>query len=251
MKIQYPFLFFLLVLISIKSYGQKGTYITPVAIAQRTMIVNRQEQQYKGIHRNFPSYAAAYGISIFHFFTPRVGIDFSLLGSKQEQRYEIYHYAGGPRIGYGSKRLVYIKIPVLFRGDLIAKKNHRLFFTLGPQLSLLLSEDGGVPIYEGKAIGIASDTLVSFDAQEGSGAYHALTLDGAGSIGWELKIYRDVHFRTQFRADYSLTDSENKSYTIIFGNTVRHDAYYSFSTKRPPTHNVSIGISFGLSFKIR
>jgi hypothetical protein len=253
MKNYFPFLFFLLIIISVESSGQKGTYITPVGMVQRTMIFNKQEQQYKGIHKNIASYGATYGISIFHSFTSRVGIEYSLLGSKQVQRYKIYHYAGGPLYGEGSKRLVYIKIPVLFRGELIAKKNNKLFFTIGPQVSILLSEDGGVPIYQGYKIGVPSDTLSSYDPQESGGAYHSLTLDAVGSIGWELKLYRDVYFRTQFRVDYSLTDVENKSYSIMYsyGNVVAQNAYYLFSKDRPPTHNISLGLLFGLSFKIR
>jgi hypothetical protein len=251
MKNNFPFLLFLLITISVESLGQKSTYLTPIGMFQRTMIYNKQEQQYKGIHKNIPSYAAAYGISIFHSFTSRLGIEYSLMGSKQVQHYKIYHYSGGPLYGEGSKRLIYIKIPVLFRGDLLAKTNNKLFFTLGPQVSILFSEDGGVPIYQGPKIGVPGDTLYNYDAQEGNGGYHLLTMDVVGSIGWERKIYRDVYFRTQLRVDYSLTDAENKSYSILLGNTVVHNAYYFFSKDRPPTHNICLGLLFGLSFKIR
>jgi hypothetical protein len=253
MKNYFPLLLFLLITISIESLGQRSTYLTPIGMFQHTMIYNKQEQQYKSIHKNSPSYAAAYGISIFHPFTSRLGIEYSLLGSKQVQHYKIYHYSDGPLYGEGSKRLIYIKIPILFRGDLLAKTNNKLFFTVGPQVSILLSEDGGVPIYQGRKTGVPGDTLSNYDPQESSGAYHSLTLDAVGSVGWELKLYRDVYFRTQLRADYSLTDIENKSYAIIYSytNVVAQNAYYLFSKDRPPTHNISLGLLFGLSFKIR
>jgi hypothetical protein len=253
MKNYLPFLFFLLMVISIESSGQKGTYITPVGITQRTVIYNRQEQQYKYLHENLPSYAAAYGLSIRHTFTSKISIEYGLFGSKQEQHYKIHAYANGPIYGDGDgrKRLIYIKIPVLFRGNILAKTNTNLFFTVGPQLSMLLSEDGGIPIYVGRTPGIASDTLIAYSASEADGGYRTFTLDGVGSIGWEIKVYRDVYFQTQFRIDYSLTDVENKSYSTAVGKSSFPDAYYLFSRERPSTHNITAGLLFGLSFKIR
>ncbi len=146
---------------------------------------------------------------------------------------------------------MYVKIPLLLRVDLVSRPGNIVFLGAGPQLSVLLAEDGVIPVYAGPEKGVAGDSLVIYDYAEAAGAYNHFTMDVAGSMGWRARLYKKLFFLVQFRVECSLTDIENKSYSVISNNSLLEEVYYLYSKERPATHSIAYGAGIGLSYKFR
>jgi hypothetical protein len=232
-------------------YAQKGKFLTLSIVPQQTWMFNKEESQHNGVIRNLASYTTAYELVFSQNLNRWAGIQYGFCASRIEQKYEIYNFpnAVAPALK-GKKGVLYLKVPVSFTTNYSVGPKSVLFLSGGPQLSVLISEEGVTPFYTGPIVGVASDTLVDFDFYESSGAYRKLTLDLCGSLGWRTKIYKSIYFQFQIKGEYSLTDSENKKYDSV-NNWFRSDVYYSYSKERPATHTIALGVGVGVSVKIR
>lgn len=237
---------------AVNVFAQNTKYLSVYSMMQRTMIYNAEEHEHKGIIRNLPSYAPSYGFTMAQNFNSWLGIEFGFFVSRHEQNFEIYGRPSDPAPALsGRKRLLYVKIPVFARVTLLSRPKNLFFITGGPQLGILMSEDGIIPLYLSSVNGVATDTLVSFDINEAAGAYKRLNFELGASLGWQTKLYKNFYMLFLFRADYTLTDVENKSYSTLFYNKTIKDVYYVYSNKRPATHNIAFGAGIGLCIKIR
>lgn len=219
---------------------------------QRTMMYNQEEREHKTIIRNLPTYAPSYGFTFAQNFNSWLGIDFGFFVSRQEQNFKIFAKASDPMpVLEGRKRLLYVKMPVFARVTLLSRPKNLFYFSGGPQLSVLMSEDGIIPIYMSDTARVATDTLSGFDISEAAGAYKRLNFEVGGMVGWQTKLYKNIFLLFVFRADYSLTDIENKSYSSLYYDKILKDIYHVYSSKRPATHNIAFGAGIGLCVKIR
>ena len=246
------YLALLIILCGFKVLAQKSKFLTLTIMPQRTFIYNKEESQHREVIQNIATYAPAYGLAFSQIFNSWAGIDYSIHLARQEQSIKIYPFLGAAEpTREVRKNILYLKIPVSFTANVRAGTNNSFYISMGPQVSFLLYEGGVVPFYVGPTTGVASDTLTSIDFIEASQAYKKLTFDGMGSLGWRMKIYKNIYFQCQLRADYSFTDIENKNYSALNGGQMIDKVYYVYSKKRPATHNIAIGLGIGVSAKIR
>jgi hypothetical protein len=246
-------LVFMLVFFGLEVVAQKSATLSFYVMPQRTMFLNRDESLHKGIVKNIPTYAYLYGVMLSQNFNSWIGLEYGFCGSRVEQDFEVYAYDGDPLPGISNKKSVlYLNIPLLLRTELIARPKNTLFVSVGPQVSILASEDGIIPIYynHGK-IGIPQDTVYAFDIAEASGAYRKLVLAAAGSLGWNTKIYKNIFLQLLIKADYTLTDIENKSFDTLYLDGTYKEVYLMYNKNRPATHIFTIGVGVGLGLKIR
>jgi hypothetical protein len=117
-----------------------------------------------------------------------------------------------------------------------------MFLSGGPQLSILLAEDGGMLEFS------PSFGWVAF-MYTGS-KYRELCFDGIVFTGAEIFLRKNLFFFTQFRFDYGFTDAENKKAVEMFNRDTMFEVFAYDHYKRPVTHNIAYGLSFGLTYKI-
>ncbi|HVD96680.1 MAG TPA: outer membrane beta-barrel protein [Cytophagaceae bacterium] len=226
--------------------------MTLFGLEQRTSIINKEDNNHPKVIKNIPSYAPTYGITFSQNFSNRFGIDYGALVARQEEKYEMYTDPSYPKAKLnGARKVLYMQIPILLRADLLSKPKNVIFVAGGAQMDILLSEDGTIPTYHTHTIGVAGDTTYGYDYLEAAGAYKRFIFDLVGSMGWRKKIYKNFFLQLQLRANYSLSDVEDKSFSAFYAGYIYRNAYYIYSTKRLATHNLALGAGLGLCWKFR
>lgn len=246
------FLFFLIE----NSFAQKGMYVRIYGMPQRTFMyddpnANDEAEKELSLYRpdvNFgiwkkPSYNFAVGFLLEYYLNKKLSIVYGLQYSPHHQKFMTYHYAYGIEIK-GNTRLKYLKLPVLIEYDYLITKNSRLFISGGPQLSILISALGSFPLY-------TNSTVISlYDEIDPGTVFNEITLDGVLTTGIERKIYKNTSIFLQTRFDCSLTNVQDKSFEMV-GGEVSAKLYEYPNVTLVSKHNISLGISAGLSFKIK
>lgn len=218
---------------------------------QKTLIYNKDDYRYKGIVKNYPTYAYSYGVILAQNISSRIGIEYGFCGSRVEQEFKIYPYEGSVPYIENRKSLLYVDIPLLLRAELLSKPKNIISFSAGPKISIMMSEDGIIPVYYSNPIGIPTDTVSSFDLAEAAGAYRKFVLGVAGSLGWNTRIYKNVFLLVQLRSEYTLTDIEDKSFDTLYKDDTYKDVFLLYNKNRPATHIFIMGLGVGLSLKLR
>ncbi len=236
------------------TFAQRGMSVTIFGMPQRTFMYRKPggdnaaeiaktyaPDESREIIKT-PSYNFAFGFLIKHSFAKRFGIVYGVSYAAHEQNYRTFVVIDNREVNFGIK-LKYIKIPFLFQCNYVAKEKYQLFLKAGPQLNVLFSENGGIPVYAPKP------PLPIFDIVDPGGAYHNFVLSGVVATGGEIKLDNKTSLFLRAYLDYSLTPVEKKSFEEIFiaANRIFEYPNVTISTK----HNITFGISLGLTFKIR
>ncbi len=246
-------IFFAISLLAGEVVGQKNNFIDFSGLMQRTMIYNKDDYDGRGHVENITTYAPSYGFVFCQEIKSKIGIAYGVYASMQEQNFKIYALKNQdtePNIDF-RKRVLYAKLPVMLQGELISRPKNSVFISAGPQLGVMMSEDGIVPVYYGTEIGVPTDNASNIDIVEAAGAYKKFTFDVTGTIGWRTKVYKSIYFLVLCRADYTLTDVENKSFSSIVQGGLRQEVFHLYNKDRPATHNIGFGGGIGLSVKFR
>ncbi len=243
-------LFLVLILCGLELWAQKSSFVALSVFAQKTMMYNRQERT--GVVKNFPSYAPYYEIMISQKTESRWVVSYGLALNLQDQRFSIY--SNDDRLNQmikSKKRVLYMKVPVLVGYEVLSGPKSSLVCMAGPQLGVLLAEDGIIPLYYKVQNPGGGEPPNYFNIVEAAGAYRKFTFDVAGALVWRIKVYKNVYWQFQCRADYTLTDIENKSFDILTGDWFGENGFLLYNKDRPATHGIAIGVGAGISYKFR
>lgn len=243
----------LLVFLSYPAMAQKNFSISVFGLPQRTYIYNKLEYNDKlladysnipGTTRKFdkyPSYTIALGLMIQHQYTKHFAFNYGFIWSPIAQSYRLNTEIYGNYFS-GRIRLSYLKLPLMVQVNFLTRKKLNLNFAAGPQLSMLLTEDGALPIYDAE--------FKSFDVADAGSVYKDFTFDLAASSGMECKLKNKLSLISSFRADISINDTENKNFKEFYlTNTVY--VFDQDDVSRPPTHNITLGLMVGLKYYFR
>jgi hypothetical protein len=247
-------LFFLNTLLAICVYAQPETYVTVYGMPQRTFVYNSMEKNHTDLSqyvtgytfisemRKYPTYSVAAGILFKHKINKRFFFCYGFQYSPVHQKWAIYDSLRSEYVP-GNFLLTYMKLPLLIQYNYLVKEKFKLFISAGPQISMLLTAKGSVPFYSVGGL---------FDLYDPGSVYRNFTLDGALALGGEWRLYNNTFIFLQAKADYSFTNVEKKEFYELQGShAIRSLFSYSTGKVRPPTHNISTGLSLGLTFKLR
>lgn len=241
-----------LLLFSLSLSAQNDLYLSFFGTFQRTSIYNKLERssdflQYhefisSGLEYKFkPTYGGGMGIYLRKKLKNRFDIGSGALYCSHQQKYYFYS-ASVDYISNGRIRLEYLKVPLFVSYNFIQKERFKMFLAAGPQISMLLSEDGGLVEFQ------PTFKWVAF-LYTGS-KYREFCLDGIAFMGAEIFLRKDLFFFSQFRFDYGFTDAEDKKAVEMYSKTTMFEVFSYDYYKRPITHNIAYGLSLGLTYSI-
>ena len=229
------FLFSVLFCFQFNGFGQKKMSVLLFAIPQRTYLTNKWDKAIAPLAEKVPSYSVALGAMMQQGLSNRLSFNFGILFSYQAQKSRIY-YAPNLSSQFGKTILGYFKIPLLVQYNFVNKRNYSFYLQAGPQLSLLLIEEGAIFNF--------------VDILEAGGGYKPIVLDGVASLGVEFKIYKKIYYNFQVRIDHSLHNVNHLDYKIP--NTSGQNGIYDLlGNPRSAEYNMSIGLLNGVSIKIK
>ena len=213
-------------------YAQKQMHIIVSEMFTRTFLLNKWDHDATPILKKLPSYYTCPSIIIRQELKKRWHLNYGILYSVQAQKHIIV-----PIDQPGKTVLTYIKLPLLLQYNILNKPNASVFLQAGPQVSLLVIEEGSIVIYPK-------------EAYEVGGAYKPVVLDGVIAFGGEIKLYKNFFYNIQLRFDHSLHNVNNLSYGNIStaGTVAIKDV---LNNPRSAEYNMTIGLSNGISLKIR
>lgn len=222
---------------------QLGAYYLP----QITSISNSISDKDDRIYENKLTFAGGGGLNLTYRFNSS-GIQTGLLYVSHNQKfiseYFVNRRANSVATYEGKKRLDYLKVPLLFTYTYSppSKKPSTVSFTTfaGPQLGYLLKADGAVMIYQH---GPDSDF---YDLPPASNSYYKKFIVDL-VLGWGLNFRLNNHLaiNTAIRADWSISDVENKGATT-YDNQL--STYYFGDPDRKKSHNASLGLLLGINY---
>ncbi|WMJ71683.1 porin family protein [Cytophagaceae bacterium ABcell3] len=232
------------ILSSIGLYAQYDKYmeIGAVYTPQVTSILTPSHSH--PIYQNRLTFAGAGGLTFSYNFNKNFGLQTGLLYSSHNQKFrsEIREGDGGTFESTGKKRLDYLNLPLLVKLNFPFAYKRRISTTVyfGPQIGYLLKGDGAVVVWR------HFDNHDFYDLPESnSDYYNRFVLDGVAGFGFEYRVSRFITLHTSIRAEFSLTDIENKDMPYR-----ENDLFYYFGDPdRGSTHNLAIGIQFGVAYR--
>jgi hypothetical protein len=236
MKARKSFFLFYALLFATNLYGQKKFNVITLAMPERTFLINERDKEIAeaSLLNKLPSYSTALGIILRHQIKGRSYFNYGLMYSYQGQKLNMNF--SNLNNHKGKTILSYLKIPMLVQYNFLNKENFSMFIQAGPQISLLIIEEGAI--------------VKGTDIVEVGGGYRPVVLDGVASIGMECKIWKNLFYILQLRFDHSLHYVNNTSYKNIDG-AGPHYIYDALSKPWAGEHNMTIGLLNGVSFKVR
>ncbi len=257
------FLTLFALILSANLYAQRGWYLGARVIPQSTWILNSQDSDASEADFSYVyTYGVAAGIGGGYAFTEHLGVMADLLYSSQGQAHSYDAIVGTETFRFTDEiRLRYLKIPVMFRLSTNTERKTAFTFQVGPQLSYLVS----VKQYVGNTNYPHNNQLPRdpegepdfYNVPDRYNTYETLVFDVAGGIGVEVKLRYNLKMHLQFRADYSLSDTENKeaSYDVYQNGQVTNVKFYDspytyphYTGNRPKSSNLTGGLLLGFSY---
>lgn len=234
-----------IIFFSLNAFSQK-TQIGFFYLPQKTSISNSLSDKGDPIYKNKVTFAGGGGISFTHFFKQKLGVQTGLMYVSHNQKF-LSKIKEGPdsiKTWKGKKRLDYLKVPLLltYQSIIPIKRDSRVAFTMagGLQFGYLLKGDGAIVIfkhYEG-----VNDY---YDLPESGNSYYSkYIVDLVLSVGLDFMLNKSLTLNTALRADYSITDVENKDATHYNGIPT----YQYSDDNRKKAHNNSLGLLIGLTY---
>ncbi len=244
-----------LVFFSFTGHAQKGLYITLYGLPQMSMMYNKYDSQknrqaeiglYNGsrlIIKPF-TFTSGAGFLLKNSLSKHVLFCYGLQFSQFLQKYKIARDSFNMVYREGKIRLAYLNIPILVQYNVILKPKYLLSISVGPQISMLVSEKGAVPVY--------GDSFENFDLIDAGSMYKEFSFDGVAMAGIERVIYKGVFLCINGKASYGFNDMEQKKYQeVSINNNKTYSAFTFQGVKRTATHPVVIGLLVGLTVKIK
>ena len=244
-------LLFIFFILSDIMLAQKSIYLSIYGMPQRTFMYDNSKgdnakaiansgffpDEDRTIYRK-PSYSIAYGFLLKYSLNKKMLFGFGLHYAPHQQKY---------RVAWGNYNgdivLKYLKLPVFVQYNYVSKKRFNLFVSGGPQLSMLISEKGNIPTYY--------KSWPLFDVSSPGDVYNAFTIDGMISTGSEILLYKNISLFTQIRFDYSFTQVEKKDAVRIRPDNAAVKIFEYPNVTLKSIHNISAGVSTGITVKMK
>jgi Outer membrane protein beta-barrel domain len=221
--------------------------------------------------------SVSFGFFAARHFNEYLSLEGRLLYSAQRQDYDMKDVPEKP-IMKGFKefytKLNYIKLPVLLNMHTTIEANTFFSLSIGPQFSYLANyyetwsqESNNLDyfysgyimndkkrnvkvVYKDRFNPISKDTSYSMT----KGAYSSLNLGIAAYLSGNFYLSDNLILQISLRGDYEFTDAENKDAEFItetgtykiWYNDIKMSPFPS-NTERKATHNITWGLSIGLS----
>lgn len=231
-------------LVPFDAFSQK-TQVGVFYLPQITRISNSLSDKGDPIYRNKVTFAGGGGVSLTYWFKKNLGVQTGLMYVSHNQKFvsELRVREDSTRTWKGKKRLDYLKLPLLLTYTYLLpiKRDSRVAFTMagGTQLGYLLKGDGAIVVFQ------HHENFDYYDLPEsGSSYYNRFIADLVFSVGLDFILTKNLAINTAVRADWSITDVENKSATHY--NNI--PTYYSSDPNRRKGHNSSLGLLLGLTY---
>lgn len=231
-------------LLPLDAFSQK-TQVGGFYLPQITSISNSLSDKGDPIYKNKITFAGGGGVSLTYWFKNHLGVQTGLTYVSHNQKFvsSIRITDDSIRTWKGKKRLDYLKVPLLltFTNLLPYKRDSRIAFTMagGVQLGYLLKGDGAIVIFQHYQYDDYYDL-----PESGSEYYSKFVADLVISVGLDFILTKNLAINTAVRADWSITDVENKNATHY--NNV--PTYYYSDPNRRKGHNSSLGLLLGLTY---
>lgn len=214
--------------------GQKTMHVLLMEMPERTFLTNEWDKEARPLLRKTPSYSSAFGIMVRNQLKDRWHFNYGFLYSYQAQHFKMYFNNLNGHVG--KTILSYIKLPLLIQYNVINGKNSSVFIQAGPQMSVLVIEEGAIVNHA--------------DIIEAGGGYKPIVFDGVVALGVEFKVYKNLYYNLQLRIDHSLNYVDNLSYQEI-SKTGTKNVRDVLGNPRSKEYNMTLGLLNALSFKVR
>jgi hypothetical protein len=215
-------------------FAQKGLEFGVRVMPQATGIINDDDFA-EGDDLNFSTTIhVAYGVHVGYNFSNNLGIQTGLLVSQQGQKY--VDDSPTPATATSETRSNYLKIPLLLKFNTNPSKGAQFVGTLGVQFGLLNSVDGFVNDEN------VSDDLEAVLGKEFKEAYNSSDLAAVLGLGARFRLSDKMQLGTHLRLDYSLSDIENKDFTI--------GVFNYWGTDRAASKNATVGLMLELNYAL-
>lgn len=216
------------VVTGVNSFGQKGLYIGIEGTPQFSRLFNADDNRSDDFER-FGTFNANFGITSHFGFTEYFGVGANLLYSFQGQRY-------GWRDMDLSKKLQYVKIPLTV--DLrLPMFFYTWYLKAGPQFAFLTNAK--IDEWEGG----------EFVSDQGD-AYLNMEFGGVVQIGSEFELSNQLSLDVAVRGDAGFTNAEDEDYSLNIHNPRDMVFPSPGGASRAMTSNMTLGISFGVKYKL-
>lgn len=189
------------------------------------------------------SYNFAAGFFIIKPFSKRIALRMGFILASHEQKYSVYRIYQQAYVE-DAIRLKYCKFPICFQYNYLVIKKLCLFSALGPELNMLIAENGSIPVFG------VNKYFPGFDLVDPGGAYRNFTLGGMIQMGSEIRLDDRISFVLAGLMDATFTPVERKSFVHMnhgYINKIFADPNVTIRTK----NNIAMGVLVGLMFKIR
>lgn len=200
------------------------------------------------------------GASLAYNFTDYLGVGLDILYSREGQKYQ------GKESGTSltaQTKLGYLKLPLLFRANTDPDAPVQFSFFVGPQLSLLLSNEDVLTLRD-DSLGLEFTTttkgkktsILFFSGELTDRPYKSAVFGVVTGIGAAFKLTDELSLSANFRVDYTFGDVENKNAKYPTG-----DFFWSEKPKysgdapspnytRPATKALTGGLLLGFHYTI-
>lgn len=243
------FLLVFLVAIGFTATGamaQKGLKLGVVAVPHTTWMLNSEDLEApQDIFKYKTTFGMAAGPMVGYNFGDGVGFRLNFLYSAQGQKWTNNNTRGD--LVTNTQRLHYLKVPLFFSLNTGTDFNKLILsFNVGFQANLLVRAR-----YYNDDQSYTPDQSLYDDITDFPTTYERFNWIDYGPVvdmGLDIKLKYNVMANVHLRADYSLSDAENKNASYKLWDLGVPDDVTYYAEGRPATANFTGGIMFGLTY---
>jgi hypothetical protein len=227
-------------------FAQKGLKLGVVALPHTTWMLNQQDiEAPQDIFDYKTTFGMAAGPMVGYNFGDGVGFRLNFLYSAQGQKWTNNNQRGD--MVTNTQRLHYLKVPLLLSFNTGTDFNKWIFsFQAGFQANLLVRAR-----YYNDDESYTPDELLWNDITDYPTTYQRfswLDYGPVADIGLDIKLKYNVMANIHVRADYSLSDAENKNAAYRQWTFGVPDDVLFYPDDRGATNNFTAGLVFGLTY---
>lgn len=225
------------------TFGQKGLKLGGMAMPAFSVLYNADDSRLDGdIFQYEPLIGMSAGAVLGWNPSDNFGIRLNVLYSQAGGRYSARE-SFVDRINY-TTRLEYLKVPLMFGFHTSSFRRKLMFsFYAGGQMNYLVraNQFNDNPAFEPPL----PDNVT--DYPDAYAQYEALTYSAVADFGLDVFLVDDFTLNVHLRAEYGLTDAENKgiSYRLTENGQTNEVLFYPRS--RATTNAVSVGLVIGVT----
>jgi hypothetical protein len=186
--------------------------------------------------KKMPTYSLGSSLIVKLELSKRLMFNYGVHYSPQGQKYLLSRndYRGSLVLRYG-------KIPLYVQYNYVVRDNFRAFVSGGIQPTMLVLEEGSIPVYFDDR---------GLDIFHPGGLFHEFGIEGLVTTGFDIRVFDNVFFTTEIRMDHGLNRADKNTfmdYTYSNGYNIVKAPLYTIRD----TRNMTLGLSGGFTVKIR